>query len=162
MCASETKAKTHMFSSLGKVVHTRRVYPRHMSPSPYDIAEQIPVGDNEGDNNATSSGVTNAGAVADTDNDTSFGDDAQFESTPTFRDVRNFICTQLDLAGSEDDFGMELLSCGNKIISLDLKVVDVYEKVWVPMQQQQQQNDGNPTRDIAVRTEFRRCQSPIV
>ena len=40
---------------------------------------------------------------------------------------------------------MELLSCGNKIISLDLKVVDVYEKVWVPMQQQQQQNDGNPT-----------------
>ena len=118
----------------------------HMSPSPYDIAEQIPVGDNEGDNNATSSGVTNAGAGADADNDASFGDDAQFESTPTFRDVKNFICTQLDLAGLiEDDFGMELLSCGNKIISLDLKVVDVYEKVWVPMQQQQQQNDGNPT-----------------
>ena len=118
----------------------------HMSPSPYDLAEQIPVGDNEGDNNTTSSDVANAGAGVDADDDGTFGDDTHFESTPTFRDVKNFICAQLDLAGLiEDDFGMELLSCGNKIISLDLKVVDVYEKVWVPMQQ----NDGSPPSRIS-------------
>ena len=118
----------------------------HMSPSPYDLAEQIPVGDNEGDNNTTSSDVANAGAGVDADDDGTFGDDTYFESTPTFRDVKNFICAQLDLAGLiEDDFGMELLSCGNKIISLDLKVVDVYEKVWVPMQQ----NDGSPPSRIS-------------
>ena len=116
----------------------------HMSPSPYDVAEQVPVGDNEGDNNAASSDIANAGAGVDADDDATFGDEAQLESTPTFRDVKNFICAQLDLVGLiEDDFGMELLSCGNKIISLDLKVVDVYEKVWVPMQQNQQ-NDGSP------------------
>ena len=115
-----------------------------MSPSPYDVAEQVPVGDNEGDNNAASSDIANAGAGVDADDDATFGDEAQLESTPTFRDVKNFICAQLDLVGLiEDDFGMELLSCGNKIISLDLKVVDVYEKVWVPMQQNQQ-NDGSP------------------
>ena len=116
----------------------------HMSPSPYDVAEQVPVGDNEGDNNAASSDIANAGAGVDADDDATFGDEAQLESTPTFRDVKNFICAQLDLVGLiEDDFGMELLSCGNKIISLDLKVVDVYEKVWVPMQQNQL-NDGSP------------------
>jgi len=111
----------------------------HMSPSPYDVAAQIPVGDNEG--NTTSSDAANAVDVSI--DGVFFGDEVQTESTPTFRDVKNFICTQLDLVGLiEDDFGMELLSCGNKIISLDLKVVDVCEKFWVPMQQQA--NSGSP------------------
>ena len=81
-----------------------------MSPSPYDVAEQVPVGDNEGDNNAASSDIANAGVGVDADDDATFGDEApKLESLMRlFRDVKNFICAQLDLVGLiEDDFGME-------------------------------------------------------
>ena len=45
---------------------------------------------------------------------------------PTMRDVKNFICTKLDMAGLvEDDFGMELLVEG-RIVALGLRIVDVY------------------------------------
>eukprot|EP00698_Gefionella_okellyi_P019390 TRINITY_DN593_c0_g2_i1.p1 TRINITY_DN593_c0_g2~~TRINITY_DN593_c0_g2_i1.p1 ORF type:complete len:2390 (-),score=701.17 TRINITY_DN593_c0_g2_i1:133-7272(-) len=49
---------------------------------------------------------------------------------PLMRDVKNRICTDLEMTGLiEDDFGMELLVAG-QIIKLDLPVVKVYEKVW--------------------------------
>ena len=47
------------------------------------------------------------------------------------RDVKNFICRTLGLDGLlDDDFGMELL-VARKIVSLDLKVVDVFEQIWL-------------------------------
>lgn len=52
------------------------------------------------------------------------------EIGPLMRDVKNKICHQLDLLGLlEDDYGMELLVAGN-IISLDLSIAQVYERVW--------------------------------
>ena len=49
---------------------------------------------------------------------------------PLMRDVKKFICTQLELLSFlEDDFGMELLVNGS-IVSLDLSVRSVYEQVW--------------------------------
>ncbi|ELU10961.1 hypothetical protein CAPTEDRAFT_154354 [Capitella teleta] len=51
---------------------------------------------------------------------------------PLMRDVKNKICQDCELVALlEDDTGMELLVC-NKIISLDLPVIDVYKKIWVP------------------------------
>ena len=51
---------------------------------------------------------------------------------PLMREVKNRICRDCELiALLEDDNGMELL-VHNKIISLDLPVKDVYQKVWVP------------------------------
>jgi len=51
---------------------------------------------------------------------------------PLMRDVKNLICRELDMLGLvEDDFGMELL-VANQIISLDLAVADVFERVWIP------------------------------
>ena len=44
--------------------------------------------------------------------------------------LKNKICTDCELVALlEDDNGMELLA-NNKIISLDLSVKDVYQKVW--------------------------------
>lgn len=44
----------------------------------------------------------------------------------TMRDVKNFICSKLDMAGLiEDDFGMELLVQG-RIVGLGLRIADVY------------------------------------
>ncbi|KAL6043444.1 protein purity of essence [Balamuthia mandrillaris] len=52
------------------------------------------------------------------------------EVGPLMRDVKNRICEDLELHGLlEDDNGMELL-VDNKIIKLDLPVVQVYEQVW--------------------------------
>src|SRR5690606_35685872 len=52
------------------------------------------------------------------------------EIGPLMRDVKNKICTGLDLRGLlEDDNGMELL-VHNKIIKLDLTIRQVYEQVW--------------------------------
>ena len=57
---------------------------------------------------------------------------AQLESQPLMRDVKNLICHELDMEGLiQDDFGMELL-VSNQIISLDLTVEDVFERVWIP------------------------------
>ena len=51
---------------------------------------------------------------------------------PLMREVKNKICTDCELVALlEDDNGMELL-VNNKIISLDLPVKDVYNKVWLP------------------------------
>jgi len=51
---------------------------------------------------------------------------------PLMRDVKNLICRELDMVGLvEDDFGMELLVT-NQIISLDLPVEDVFERIWLP------------------------------
>ena len=62
---------------------------------------------------------------------------------PLMRDVKNKICTDCELVALlEDDNGMELL-VNNKIISLDLPVKDVYQKVWVPDAQ-----EGEPMRVI--------------
>lgn len=48
------------------------------------------------------------------------------------RDIKNKICTDLNMTAMlEDDHGMELLVCGN-IISLDVFIEDVYKRVWVP------------------------------
>lgn len=48
------------------------------------------------------------------------------------RDVKNFVCTRLDLSGLvADDFGMELLVAG-KIVDLSLPVAAVYDAVWKP------------------------------
>ena len=50
---------------------------------------------------------------------------------PLMREIKNKICRDCELiALLEDDTGMELL-VNNKIISLDLPVKDVYQKVWV-------------------------------
>ncbi|KAH3758845.1 Auxin transport protein BIG [Pelomyxa schiedti] len=54
------------------------------------------------------------------------------EVGPLMRDVKNKICTTLDLRGLiDDDLGMELLVC-NKIIKLDLPIKAIYEQVWLP------------------------------
>jgi E3 ubiquitin-protein ligase UBR4 len=46
------------------------------------------------------------------------------------RDVKNYICRTLDMHGLiEDDHGMELLVAG-RIVSLDLPIARVYERVW--------------------------------
>ena len=51
---------------------------------------------------------------------------------PLMREIKNKICTDCELVALlEDDNGMELL-VNNKIISLDLPVKDVYQKVWLP------------------------------
>ena len=51
---------------------------------------------------------------------------------PLMREIKNKICRDCELiALLEDDNGMELL-VANKIMSLDLPVADVYEKVWMP------------------------------
>ena len=48
---------------------------------------------------------------------------------PLMREIKNKICTDCELVALlEDDNGMELL-VNNKIISLDLPVKDVYNKV---------------------------------
>uniref|UniRef100_A0A673KP75 E3 ubiquitin-protein ligase UBR4 n=1 Tax=Sinocyclocheilus rhinocerous TaxID=307959 RepID=A0A673KP75_9TELE len=61
---------------------------------------------------------------------------------PLMRDIKNKICQDCDLVALlEDDSGMELL-VNNKIISLDLSVVEVYKKVWCPT------NEGEPMRII--------------
>ena len=50
---------------------------------------------------------------------------------PLMREIKNKICTDCELVALlEDDNGMELL-VNNKIISLDLPVKDVYQKVWL-------------------------------
>jgi E3 ubiquitin-protein ligase UBR4 len=47
------------------------------------------------------------------------------------RDIKNKICRDTELiALLEDDNGMELLVNG-KIIHLDLKLKDVYKKIWL-------------------------------
>lgn len=50
---------------------------------------------------------------------------------PTMRDIKNKICRDTELiALLEDDNGMELL-VNNKIVHLDLKLADVYKKIWL-------------------------------
>jgi E3 ubiquitin-protein ligase UBR4 len=57
---------------------------------------------------------------------------------PLMRDVKNKICQDCELiALLEDDTGMELLVC-NKIMSLDLPVRDVYRKVWLTENSEQE------------------------
>ncbi|KAL0024070.1 hypothetical protein WJX79_002966 [Trebouxia sp. C0005] len=54
------------------------------------------------------------------------------EVGPLMRDVKNFICRELDMEGLvDDDFGMELL-VGGAIISLSLPLRLVWECVWRP------------------------------
>ena len=68
---------------------------------------------------------------------------AEPELGPLMRDIKNKICTDCELVALlEDDNGMELL-VNNKIISLDLPVKDVYQKVWLPDAQ-----EGEPMRII--------------
>ena len=63
---------------------------------------------------------------------------------PLMREIKNKICRDCELVALlEDDNGMELL-VNNKIISLDLPVKDVYNKVWIPETAQ----DGEPMRII--------------
>ncbi|KAA8491130.1 putative E3 ubiquitin-protein ligase [Porphyridium purpureum] len=51
---------------------------------------------------------------------------------PLMRDVKNKICTDLELTGLlDDDFGVELLVAG-KLIKLDLPIMKVYQCVWLP------------------------------
>lgn len=55
---------------------------------------------------------------------------ASTEVGPLMRDVKNHICRTLDMHGLiEDDHGMELLVAG-RIVSLDLPIARVYERVW--------------------------------
>jgi len=62
---------------------------------------------------------------------------------PLMREVKNKICMDCELVALlEDDNGMELL-VNNKIISLDLPVKDVYNKVWMP-----EAGEGEPMRVI--------------
>merc|ERR1711892_1050187 len=62
---------------------------------------------------------------------------------PLMREVKNKICTDCELVALlEDDNGMELL-VNNKIISLDLPVKDVYQKIWL-----QESGEGEPMRII--------------
>lgn len=62
---------------------------------------------------------------------------------PLMRHIKNKICTDCELiALLEDDNGMELL-VNNKIISLDLPVKDVYQKVWL-----QEAQEGETMRII--------------
>ncbi|XP_022084216.1 E3 ubiquitin-protein ligase UBR4-like isoform X1 [Acanthaster planci] len=61
---------------------------------------------------------------------------------PLMRDIKNKICRDCELiALLEDDTGMELL-VNNKIISLDLPVKYIYQKIWCP------ENEGEPMRII--------------
>ncbi|KAK9267384.1 hypothetical protein L1049_009809 [Liquidambar formosana] len=67
------------------------------------------------------------------------------EIGPLMRDVKNKICHQLDLLGLlEDDYGMELLVAGN-IISLDLSIAEVYERVWKKSNSQTSNTMANST-----------------
>ena len=62
---------------------------------------------------------------------------------PLMREIKNKVCRDCELiALLEDDNGMELL-VNNKIISLDLPVKDVYQKVWLP-----NAHEGEPMRII--------------
>merc|ERR1719167_1741318 len=62
---------------------------------------------------------------------------------PLMREVKNKICTDCELVALlEDDNGMELL-VNNKIISLDLPVKDVYNKIWLP-----EAGEGEPMRIV--------------
>lgn len=62
---------------------------------------------------------------------------------PLMREIKNKICRDCELVALlEDDNGMELL-VNNKIISLDLLVKDVYQKVWLPEAQ-----EGEPMRIV--------------
>lgn len=62
---------------------------------------------------------------------------------PLMREIKNKICRDCELVALlEDDNGMELL-VANKIISLDLPVKDVYNKVWMPICQ-----EGEPMRIV--------------
>lgn len=64
---------------------------------------------------------------------------------PTMRDIKNKICRDTELiALLEDDNGMELL-VNNKIVHLDLKLADVYKKIWL------QQHDNNVPMRIIYR-----------
>ncbi|VDO80323.1 unnamed protein product [Soboliphyme baturini] len=55
------------------------------------------------------------------------------EMGPLMRDIKNKICRDCELVSLlEDDTGMELL-VNNKIISLDLPVMEVYRKIWQPL-----------------------------
>ncbi|XP_033643062.1 E3 ubiquitin-protein ligase UBR4-like [Asterias rubens] len=61
---------------------------------------------------------------------------------PLMRDIKNKICRDCELiALLEDDTGMELL-VNNKIISLDLPVRYIYQKIWCP------DNEGEPMRIV--------------
>ena len=51
---------------------------------------------------------------------------------PLMREIKNKICMDCELVALlEDDNGMELL-VNNKIISLDLPVKEVYQRIWLP------------------------------
>ena len=80
----------------------------------------------------------------------------------TFRDVKNFICASLDMHGlCDDDYGMELLVAG-RIVSLDLAVADVYERVWrVAVDARRRERDDAAARDddgeaLGARSSLRR------
>lgn len=50
---------------------------------------------------------------------------------PQMRDIKNKICRDCELVALlEDDNGMELL-VSNKIINLDLLVIEIYKKIWL-------------------------------
>ena len=62
---------------------------------------------------------------------------------PLMREVKNKICTDCELVALlEDDNGMELL-VNNRIISLDLPVKEVYQKVWLA-----EAGEGEPMRVV--------------
>ena len=62
---------------------------------------------------------------------------------PLMREVKNKICMDCELVALlEDDNGMELL-VNNKIISLDLPVQEVFNKIWLP-----EMGEGIPMRII--------------
>ena len=80
----------------------------------------------------------------------------------TFRDVKNFICASLDMHGlCDDDYGMELLVAG-RIVSLDLDVADVYERVWrIAEDARRRERDDAAARDddgdaLGARSSLRR------
>jgi E3 ubiquitin-protein ligase UBR4 len=51
---------------------------------------------------------------------------------PLMREIKNKICMDCELVALlEDDNGMELL-VNNKIMSLDLAVQEVYQRIWLP------------------------------
>ena len=62
---------------------------------------------------------------------------------PLMREVKNKICTDCELVALlEDDNGMELL-VNNRIISLDLPMKEVYQKVWLT-----EAGEGEPMRVV--------------
>ncbi len=70
---------------------------------------------------------------------------------PLMREIKNKICRDCELVALlEDDNGMELL-VNDKIISLDLPVKDVYQKVWLP--DLAAANNGNSAQDSAAHLE---------